>query len=491
VIRQTLTQSALIGLALALVAGAANAADPEEISIEAFNAQGEFVRHKNVPCLVSPILTPLDSQEAHFKKVPGLADATGVSFEAASKPGFYLRNRGGRIILAKCPEPNDKRDATFKVAPGLADEQNGWLSLELLNKSPGQYLENRKGELWAGTKQDGAEYQKSATFRLVKPVVNPKPPLSGKAGPNTKAFDAVMLKYMEKINCTAAELAIARNGALIESRGYGWSDQRGKVPMQPNNPMAIGSCEKPIEAAAVRQLAHAGKFKLNDSILKTLKTKPQGEVVDKRIWDITIQHVLDHKTGWEGEPLKRAMQAAAAKGLKDNSTEELLGFLMAQKLADAPGAKAAFSNFGYDALRLLIAKTTGQTFAQYVRRQMFKPFGVRELSDVQDPGLEIKGEPPQVWNASGIMYDGAPKPPAAPLRASAPALCAFMHRFWISGEPRTSAAFEFAYDGLADNTTTVVFQGKDKIDFACIFNGHAKVSQDEIRKELQALIEKK
>ena len=85
-----------------------------------------------------------------------------------------------------------------------------------------------------------------------------------------------MLKYGTKIGCTSAELAIARNRVVILSRGYGSSDRFGRVPMQPNNPMAIASCEKPITAAVVKQLARAGKLDLNASVFKVLEDPARG-----------------------------------------------------------------------------------------------------------------------------------------------------------------------------------------------------------------------
>jgi alpha-L-arabinofuranosidase B-like protein/beta-lactamase family protein len=271
-----------------------------EVSIESFSHRGEFVRHKGGKGFVSAIMTPLDARDARFKKVAGLADAKGVSFESTHDPGHYLRHRSGRLILTPCPGALDKADATFLVKKGLADDQDEWISLGLFN-FPGHFLQVRNGELWTGSQLDRADFPKSATFRFDKPVSPRDRRVLGWTAADIRRFDAVMLKYGTKIGCTAAELAIARNGVVILARGYGSSDRFGRVPMHPNNPMAIGSCEKPITAAVIRQLARAGKLNLSDTIFKVLKIRPAGPIVDNRIWDITIQHVLGHKSGWQCE----------------------------------------------------------------------------------------------------------------------------------------------------------------------------------------------
>ncbi len=310
----------------------------QEISIEAFGSVSEFVHHKGGKVSVDPVLTLLDSANARFKKVPGLADGKGVSFESTNEPGRYLVHRNGRLILTQCPEPTDKRDATFLVRKGLAYDGDGWISLGPLT-FPGHFLHARNGELFTGARHGGVDFVTSATFRFAKPAYPRNPPLPGKAARGIHLFDALMQKYGAMIGCTSAELAVARYGVVILSRGYGSSDRFGRVPMHPNNPMAIASCEKPVTAAAIKQLAHSGKLDLNASAFKVLKIQPVGPIVDNRIWDITIQHLVDHKAGWQGAPFDQAVEAARASGITFNDTEIWLRFLMVQRLKDAPVRK--------------------------------------------------------------------------------------------------------------------------------------------------------
>ena len=316
------------------------------------------------------------------------------------------------------------------------------------------------------------------------------PPVRGRTIRDIQLFDAVMLKYGTKIGCTSAELSISRHGVVIIARGYGSSDRFGRVPMQPNNPMAIASCEKPITAAVVKQLARAGKLDLNASVFKVLEVQPVGPIVDSRVWDVTIQHVLDHKAGWEGEPLDQAKKAALARGFMGTVPEIWLRFVMAQRLKDAPGTKEEYSNFGYDVLRMLIARTTGRTTPDYVRYELCRPYGLRELRETQSPGVEIRGEPPQVWNARSVDFDFYPRVPASPVRASAPALCTFMSRFWLTGEPRDNSNLFWIMDGSSDNSTSQmcwrVDQKFPEFDYAFIFNGRREgVWHDQIQAELK------
>ena len=78
-------------------------------------------------------------------------------------------------------------------------------------------------------------------------------PITGRAVRGWELLDAVMLDYRDRIGSSGAALAISRNGRLLYSRGYGWSDRERTVLTEPNTMMGIASCDKPIASAAARR----------------------------------------------------------------------------------------------------------------------------------------------------------------------------------------------------------------------------------------------
>ncbi len=291
-----------------------------------------------------------------------------------------------------------------------------------------------------------------------------------------------MLKYLKVFGCTTATLAVSRQGDLVCSRGYGWMDQARTIPAQPDTMIGIASCEKPITAAAIRQLVQSRKLDLNASLFKLLEIEPQGKIVDERVWDISIQHLLDHKAGWQGEPFDRAVKAARRRGHQEPfSPATLLGFLMVQKLRDVPGTKSQYDNFGFDTLRYVLSQVSNRTPVEYFREELFRSHGVRELKGFQAPGAhENKGDPPLIWNAQ----DGGP------VSASAPALCTFMRYYWLTGEPRDRGNPLWRMDGSLPGSTAMMLWRSDGINVAFIFNGRENASRDEIVKDLEQVIEK-
>jgi CubicO group peptidase (beta-lactamase class C family) len=288
-------------------------------------------------------------------------------------------------------------------------------------------------------------------------------PVTGKNPPGVEVLDVRMVKALRDSGGSAATLTVTREWQTLYSRGYGWSDREHKVRLHPDNPMIIASCDKPLTAAAIRQLARHGKLDLNASILKFLNAKPAGEVVDPRMWDITIQHVLDHKAGWQGEPTLNGWQAYNGRTWPLESFEGLLGCVMVQKLAWAPGEKSDYDNFGYNMLKTVVAKASGRSYVDYLRHELLRPYGIQELEGIRH-GERRKGEPPQLWNGL-IMED----PKEYRMGVSTPALCAIMRHFWEDGKTRHKGN-QFMYKtGACDGSAQMTWR-TDGINVAWTFN---------------------
>jgi CubicO group peptidase (beta-lactamase class C family) len=307
-------------------------------------------------------------------------------------------------------------------------------------------------------------------------------PVTGRKTSGVEAIDRVMLKYLDKIGCSAATMAIAHKGVLIHSRGYGWSDQARTVPTQPNTMIGIASCEKPVTAAAIRQLARKRRLDLDAGVFKLLQIVPAGKVVDERIWKITIRNLLDHKAGWQGKPLEAAAEAARRSGHQGSlPVPVLLTYVMVEMLKDDPGTKYDYCNFCYDTLRYILEKVSGQKPVDYFRTTLFGRSDKTEFKGFEAPNAHgRKGDPPLVWNDGG------------PVSASAPVLCAFMHRFWLTGEPRSSGNPYWQKNGGLPGSTAMMLWRPDGTDMVFIFNGRGNASHEEIKQELeQALAQTK
>jgi CubicO group peptidase (beta-lactamase class C family) len=328
----------------------------------------------------------------------------------------------------------------------------------------------------------GALPPEAAQQAKSKVAARSRSPISGRRSPGVQYLDEVMLRHMDKIGCSSATLAISFRGRLVHSRGYGWLDQERKTPTQPSTLIGIASCEKPITAAAIRQLARRRKLNLDDRVFHLLQIKARGKVVDSRIEQITVRNLLEHKAGWQGEPVDRAVNATRKSGEKDPlPVDVVLGFLMTERLSSDPGTKFEYCNFCYDTLRRVIWKTSQKTAIDYFRTELFRPFGMNASEGFaspddrgQDRGLSI------VWNDRE----------GGPVSATAPTLCRFMRCFCLTGEPRDRSNPTWTMYGSLPKSTALMLWRSDGIDVAAVFNGRGSDSHDQIKQDLEAVIER-
>jgi len=305
-------------------------------------------------------------------------------------------------------------------------------------------------------------------------------PVSGPTGPNVELLDEVMLKYRKKIGCTAATLAISKGSRTLYQRGYGWRDRLKTIPTDPNTMIGIASCDKPLAAAAIRKLADKWPQREKERLFDILPVKPQGDVIDSRVWDITVGCLIGHTAGWGGNPRDWATELAHKAGFKDPVPMDiLLGFVMTRKLEDTPGINTKYCNFGYDTLRHIVEKKTGNTFTEYVCTDLLGLTSAKGMHDAYQPPK--KNDAPLIWNYHSD---------AGEVIASARILCRFLERYWLTGELRGEGNPYWIMYGSLDGSTAMMVWRSDGINLVALFNGRSStVGHDEIKNDLEKIID--
>ncbi len=89
------------------------------------------------------------------------------------------------------------------------------------------------------------------------------------------------------------DIAVYKNNEPLLHKGYGMADLEFDVKMPVDASFEIGSVTKQFTAAAICQLAEAGKLSLDDDITKYIKFDTHGKKV-------TIRNLLSHTSGIKG-----------------------------------------------------------------------------------------------------------------------------------------------------------------------------------------------
>jgi N-acyl-D-amino-acid deacylase len=205
--------------------------------------------------------------------------------------------------------------------------------------------------------------------------------VTGPPSPRLAPFDELMQTLLRKYKVEGGALAVTQNGRLVLAHGYGLADRDNNVPVKPDSLFRIASLSKPFTAVAILKLVEQGKLTLDTKAFGLLNL---GNPSDARINRITIRHLLLHAGGWDRDksfdPMFIPLRAANAVGAKPPATcEAVIRYMLTQPLDFDPGARSAYSNFGYCVLGRVIEKVTGQTYEEYVRTEVLAPIGITRM----------------------------------------------------------------------------------------------------------------
>lgn len=164
-------------------------------------------------------------------------------------------------------------------------------------------------------------------------------------------------------------LSIAvRKGDLTFARAYGLIDREAGIPARTDTVFSVGSLTKQFTAAAIVKLEEQGKLSITDKARKYL---PE---LDARFDTITIRHLLQHTSG------VREYVSQLTSRTDPKTRQEIFAMITAAAPHFQPGSRWEYSNSGYYLLGVIIERTSGQTYEQYVRDTFFTPMGLGSTS---------------------------------------------------------------------------------------------------------------
>jgi CubicO group peptidase (beta-lactamase class C family) len=316
-------------------------------------------------------------------------------------------------------------------------------------------------------------------------------PVTGREIPRYAAFDDVVIAHMDLVGARAASLAIASERSIVYSRGFGWSDEAQSVPTEPDSLFRIASCTKPVTAAIVKNLIQGRRLKASAPVFEYLGIDPyKGELGDDRLGHITIQHLLDHKAGWDKEltydPTYRLTKISQLLQLDGPITPtNLIAYMLSQPLQTAPGEKRAYSNFGYLVLGRVIEKATGASYSDVVQSMIAGPLGISDFSiSPRDPSDR---DPREVFYPQESGLDLQFRDSFGGLCSSAPSMCTFLDRYWINGDRRNPRKSRHYHQGGSHprSTNCLMEQRSDGIHYVVLFNSRRGKQHNEDRDVLR------
>lgn len=191
-----------------------------------------------------------------------------------------------------------------------------------------------------------------------------------------EAVRAKLEQYMNghaKLNGFSGTVLVVRNDEVLLRKAYGLADREWGIANTPDTKFRIASVSKPFTAVAVLKLAEQGKLSLDDKLEKFLPGFPGGD-------KITLHMMLTHTSG-----IMRAHDFDVATEMT-MTAEKAVEILRKKPLEFEPGTRDGYSNTAFLLLSIIIEKVSGESFAQFMTKNVFQPAGLTDTF-VYDPQM--------------------------------------------------------------------------------------------------------
>ncbi|MDQ2865916.1 MAG: beta-lactamase family protein [Candidatus Eremiobacteraeota bacterium] len=310
-------------------------------------------------------------------------------------------------------------------------------------------------------------------------------------------LDGDVASFMTSQRVPNAELAFSKNGKTVFSHAYTYE---GLAASQTSTQTIIrlASNTKAWTSAALWNLIQANKVSTSAKVFQYLgitKPLPAGAAVDPRVYDITIEDMILHESGWDDtvppyyDPTFAMRESALALGLKHEiDMTSYVRHQLAQPLQEAPGTTYAYCNFCYTVLGMVVAKASRMSYDACIA-QVASGVGATNVLSSPTIGAPLHNEVAKYYSPyAGLsaVYVTSVKQYADPyggddmalevgqgasaVATNAESMLALMNRYliWGVGPPQRGA--DWAREGSMEGTNTWAEQLPNGVNYAFLVN---------------------
>ena len=163
-------------------------------------------------------------------------------------------------------------------------------------------------------------------------------------------------------------------GDFTWAKGFGYSDLENDVPAKPESSYRLASITKTLTAISVLQLVEEGKVDLDAEVQAYVPYFP------KKKWPVTVRLLLGHLGG-----ISHYKNYDVEGRIKlPKNTREALAIFQDFELVAEPGTMYSYSSYGYNLLGAVIEGASGESYGDYIKKNIFKPLGMAN-SRMDDP----------------------------------------------------------------------------------------------------------
>lgn len=188
--------------------------------------------------------------------------------------------------------------------------------------------------------------------------------LAGSCPSQEDNLGPILLHYEGDV--PGAAVLVVQDGKTVLSRTIGLANVQSGEPVTETTNFRLASVTKQFTAAAILILAENGLLSLDESIVDVFPDFPPYGA------SISVRHLLSHTSGLiDYEDL---IPDTATVQVLD---QDVLRMMMGQESTYfTPGSAYRYSNGGYAVLAMIVEARSGQSFIDYLEKEVFEPAGM-------------------------------------------------------------------------------------------------------------------
>ncbi len=173
-----------------------------------------------------------------------------------------------------------------------------------------------------------------------------------------------LLAFCYKKGLFNGTILVSDHGNVIYDKAWGYADFAAQREMKTESTFYLASVSKQFTCMAIMILQEQGKLSYDDPLSKYFSDFP--DYADQA----TLRHMMHHTSGIPDH----YSLGLNNPGLKNKDVYDLL--VQQDTLLFEPGAQYSYSNGAYTLLSMIVAKVSGQSFAQFMKANIFEPLGM-------------------------------------------------------------------------------------------------------------------
>lgn len=187
-------------------------------------------------------------------------------------------------------------------------------------------------------------------------------------------------RVRERQGITGLSAAVAIDGALVWSAGFGFADAERAIPASATTVYRVGSVSKVLTVGALLKLVESGDVDLDADIRTYVPEFPdKGTVITTRQLAGHLSGIRHYRRGESREATKRYTDVIEAlEPFKDDP------------LVRQPGEQWSYSSYAWTLIAAVVQRAAGQPFQKYMRTALFEPLCMKH-TDVSDPTETVDG----------------------------------------------------------------------------------------------------